>query len=186
MNSSDSILLLKLCIDPNHRMNVIEAMFQNMVSPEQRRLSELVAVKGGVKALKEDDKVLRELEKVVGKETGAPVTKLGRTRREPSKDTNLSVTSIRRDIFEDPNVAVEKNMAVFSRKFQAQKNQITDKLTLVVKRESDRVIQEVKGGPHERILDRVSGRSPRLLAIPILMAMIAALFRQFMRFGLKW
>ncbi|KAH9953093.1 hypothetical protein BC827DRAFT_1273837 [Russula dissimulans] len=138
----------------NEQMNVIEAMFQNMVSPEQRWLSELVAVKGGVKALKEDDKVLRELEKVVGKETGAPITKLGRTRREPSKDTNLSVTSLRRDIFEDPNVAVEKNLAVFSRKFQAQKNQITDKLTLVVKRESDRVIQEVKGGPHERILDR--------------------------------
>jgi len=60
---------------------------------------------------------------------------------------------------EDPNAAAEKNWALFSRKFEAQKNQIIDELTLVVQRESDRVIQELKGKAHEHIRDRV-GFSP--------------------------
>jgi len=144
----------------------MKALFRELASPEQKRLSELIAVKGGVKVLKDDDRVLLELEKAEDKTvSGEPKAEVGRTRREHPQDTNIRATAnnLRRDIFEDPNVAVEKNLIVFSRKFEAQKNQIIDELTLVVRRESDRVIQEVKGGPHERILDRVSGRSPCFL-----------------------
>ena len=72
----------------------------------------------------------------------------GKNCREPADD-------LKRDIFEDPNAAAEKNWTVFSRKFEAQKNQIIDELTLVVQRESDRVVRELKGSAHERIRDRV-------------------------------
>ena len=132
----------------------MRALFQQLVSPEQKQLSELVAARGGLKVLKDNDKTLLELEKAAEKVSSAPKAELGLTRREQPKSTSLD--DLRRDVLEDPTVAVEKNLAVFSRKFEAQKNQIVDELTLVVKRESDRVIQEVKGGPHERILDRVS------------------------------
>jgi hypothetical protein len=44
---------------------------------------------------------------------------------------------------------------VFSRKCEAQKNQIVDELTLVVQRESDRVVREQKGKAQERIRDTV-------------------------------
>ena len=77
------------------------------------------------------------------------------TRAKPS-DANPNADDLRKDIFEDPDAATEKNRIVFFRKFEVQKRQIIDELTLVVTRESDRVIQVVKGGPHERILDRVS------------------------------
>ncbi|KAI0043931.1 hypothetical protein FA95DRAFT_1627537, partial [Auriscalpium vulgare] len=50
--------------------------------------------------------------------------------------------------------AVAKNMAVFSRKFEIQKRQIVDEIALVVRRETDRIIQEVKTGAHDRILDK--------------------------------
>jgi hypothetical protein len=146
-------------------MDIMKDLFRQLVSPEQKQLSDLVAAKGGMRALKGDDKTLLELEKAAEKASSAPKAPsaakadVGRARREKSKDTSLSAEELRRDILEDPNVSVEKNLTVFSRKFEAQKNQIVDELTLVVKRESDRVIQEVKGGPHERILDRVSGLS---------------------------
>jgi len=141
-------------------MNVMKVLFQELVSPEQKRLSELVVAKGRGRVLKDDDKALLELEKVAGKASGLPKAEVGHARREKpnDSDTNLAADNLRRDIFEHPNVAVERNLIVFSRKFEAQKNQLLDELTLVIKRESDRVIQEVKGGPHERILDRVSCR----------------------------
>lgn len=135
----------------------MKALFQQLISPEQKQLSELVAARGGLKVLKDNDKTLLELERSAEKVSSAPKAEVGRTRREQPKGTTLSADDLRRDVLEDPTVAVEKNLTVFSRKFEAQKNQIVDELTLVVKRESDRVIQEVKGGPHERILDRVSG-----------------------------
>jgi hypothetical protein len=151
---------LYLCSDYtltlDNRMEVIKALFQQLVSPEQKQLSELVDAKGGLNALKDDDKMLLELEKTAEKSSSAPKAEVGRARREQPKEANLSADDLRRDVLEDPNVAAEKNLVVFTRKFEAQKNQIVDELTLVIKRETDRVIQEVKGGPHERILDRVS------------------------------
>lgn len=127
-------------------MNVLKAMFEQLVSPEQKRLSELVTAKGGAKAIQRDDKMLLYLEETASKSSSP--AKLG--------SGNLKVDDLRGDIFEHPSAAAEKNWTVFSRRFEAQKNQIIDELTLAVQRESDRVIQELKGGAHERILDRVS------------------------------
>jgi hypothetical protein len=130
-------------------------MFEQLVSPEQKQLAATVAANGGVKALRNNDKMLLELEKTASKATKCRRSighfQVGRNlvMRNPNAD------DLRADIFEDPDAAVEKNQAVYFRKFEAQKRQIIDELTLVVKRESDRVIQEIKGGPHERIRDRV-------------------------------
>ena len=145
-------------------------MFEQLVSPEQKQLSAAVAAKGGVKALRNNDKMLLELEIKASEVPSAPGTeghraplsRPGRSkpgRSEPGRskpsDTSQNADDLRTEIFEDPDTAVEKNQTVYFRKFEAQKRQIIDELTLVVKRESDRVIHEIKAGPHERILDRV-------------------------------
>jgi hypothetical protein len=148
----------------DNRMEVIKALFQQLVSPEQKQLSELVDAKGGLNALKDDDKILLELEKTAEKSSSAPKAEVSRARPEqPKKKATLSADDLRRDVLENPNVAAEKNLVVFTRKFEAQKKQIVDEVTDVIKRETDRAIQEMKGGPHERILDRVSG----LLSCPV-------------------
>ena len=133
----------------------MKALFEQFISPEQKRLSELVAAKGGIKACKDDNRILLELEKATGKGPSAPKAEGSRARREQHKDTNLSGDDLRRDVLEDPDIAAGRNLTVFSRKFDAQKNQIVDSLTLAFKRESDRVVRELKGGAHERIVDKV-------------------------------
>ncbi|KAI9464119.1 hypothetical protein BJY52DRAFT_887705 [Lactarius psammicola] len=140
----------------DEKMNVMIAMFQQLVGPEQKSLSELVAAKGGVKALRNNDKMLLSLEQTASKAPSAPSSEGHRmTRAKPSDaNPNPNADDLRKDIFEDPDAAVEENRIVFFRKFEVQKRQIIDELTLVVTRESDRVIQVVKGGPHERVLDR--------------------------------
>ena len=134
----------------------MKTQFEQLASPEQKMLSDLVNVKGGVNVLRNNDKVLLDLEKTANKVSSSPGAKGHRTRQANPGDAGLEVFSLREDILEDPNAAVEKNWVVFSRKFEAQKIQIIDELTLVAQREGDRIIRELKGIAHERIRDRVS------------------------------
>jgi hypothetical protein len=136
-------------------MNEMKALFQQLVSPEQKQLSDLVAKKGGVKALRGNERAFLDLEKYVSNRSGQAGLEGLRTRQEKLGDADPEVENLRNEIFEDPNAAADNNWRVFSRKFDAQRNQIIDKLTLVVQRESDRVIREVQGSAHERIRDRV-------------------------------
>ncbi|KAH9171881.1 hypothetical protein EDB89DRAFT_1851867 [Lactarius sanguifluus] len=138
----------------DEKMDVLKAMFEQLVSPEQKQLAATVAANGGVKALRNNDKMLLELERTASKAPGAPSAEGHRAPRAMASDANPNADDLRMDIFEDPDAAVEKNQVVYFRKFEAQKRQIIDELTFVVKRESDRVIQEMKGGPHDRIRDR--------------------------------
>jgi hypothetical protein len=142
-------------------------MFEQLVSPEQKQLGAAVAAKGGVRALRNNDKMLLELERKASEAPSASSADGHRAPRSKPGDANQNADDLRTDIFEDPDVAVEKNQTVYFRKFEAQKRQIIDELTLVVKRESDRVIQQIKGGPHERILDRVRAFYPLLKRVII-------------------
>ena len=134
----------------------MKAVFEQLASPEQKQLSDLVNAKGGVNVIRNNDKVLLDLEKAASKVSSSPTVEGHRMRQAPPGDGDLEVGILREDILEDPNAAAEKNRVMFSRKFEAQKNQIVDELTRVVQRESDRVVQELKGKAQERIRDRVS------------------------------
>ena len=135
-------------------------MFEQFVSPEQKQLAATVAANGGVKALRSNDEMLLELERPASKATCAPSAEKELAPRAKPGAANSNADILRKDIFEDPDAAVARNQTVYFRKFEVQKRQIIDELTLVVKRESDRVIQEIKGGPHERIRDRVRAFYP--------------------------
>ncbi|KAH9171873.1 hypothetical protein EDB89DRAFT_2070429 [Lactarius sanguifluus] len=136
------------------KMDVLKAMFEQLVSPEQKQLAATVAASGGVKALRNNDEMLLELEKIASRVPGALSAEGYRGPRAKASDVNSKADALRADVFEDPNAAVAKNQEVYFRKFEAQKHQIIDELRFVVERESDRVIQEMKGGPHNRIRDR--------------------------------
>jgi hypothetical protein len=137
------------------RVIAMKALFEQLVSPEQKQLLDLVNAKGGVEVLQNNDKILLDLEKAAGEGSSSPSLEEHRARQTKSTNTNWEVEDLRVDILEDPSDAAEKNWVMFSRKFEAQKNQIVDELSLVVQREGDRVIQELKGKAHERIRDGV-------------------------------
>ena len=152
-------------------MDTMRALFKQLVTPEQKLLSDLVKEKGGENILQYNDKVLLELEKTASKASDSPDVEGHRTRQAELGDADLEFDSLKEDVLEDPNSAAKKNLAVFSRKFEAQKNQIIDELTLVVERESDRVVRELKGKAHERIRDRVGFSSARcFIALKVLLA----------------
>ena len=128
-------------------------LFEQLVSPEQKLLSDLIKAKGGAKILQNSDKMLVDLEETARNVLSSPGVEGHHTFQPKPGDADLD--NLREDILEDPNTAAEKNWVVFSRKFEAQKNQIIYELSLVVQRESDRVVRELKGKAHERIRDQV-------------------------------
>lgn len=137
------------------RVNAVKALFEQFVSPKHKLLLDLVNANGGIEFLQNNDEILLDLEKTASEESSSPSVEGPRPRQTTSTNTNREVDDLRADILEDPKEAAEKNWVTFSRKFEAQKNQIIDELSLVVQREGDRVIQELKGKAHGRIRDRV-------------------------------
>ena len=119
-------------------------VFQQLVSPEQKQISALVDEMGGVSALRNNDKMLLYLDETVSKVSSTLGAEGRRARRENSTDAKPSADNIVNEIFEDPDAAAEKNQIVFFHKFEAQKNQIIQELSLVVEREGDRIIRETR------------------------------------------
>ncbi|KAJ6560234.1 hypothetical protein B0H19DRAFT_1146862 [Mycena capillaripes] len=128
----------------NNKMELMMRMFQQFTTPEQKDIMKVVESKGGLKACQENDKILKELNDM--ENVGNPSSAAGL-----GKSSNLA--DLKEDLHLDPDAAMEKNMAVFARKFEVQKRQIIDELSRVVQREGDRVISAVTAGPHDKILD---------------------------------
>ena len=124
-------------------------MLEQLVSPAQKQLAATIAAKGGEESLKNNDEMLLELERTASNAPSAPIDDL------------------KKAIFEDPDTAVEKNKAVYSRKFEAQLRQITDELVFAMERVGDRTIRALKSGPHERIRDGVRVFYPSLICVVI-------------------
>jgi hypothetical protein len=144
-------------------MNDMKTLFQELVSTEQKRLMRALEEKGGVDGLRNNDnlRALVEEETSLGKPSSQPKVK--------RSDVDLDADNLRNDIFEPPNAAIDSNWRQFTRKFEAQKNQIITELTHVVQHENDRVIREVHGNAHERIRDQVGFQLLACrLAVPII------------------
>ena len=132
-------------------MNDLKYIFPQLASTEENRLS--VLVRASEKNPQDDNDIewfVGQEKSVMGKANAK--TEGGLPHREKRKDLE---DNPRKDIFEDPNTAAEKNLAVFSRKFEEQKTQILNEVTRIVERVGDRVVREVNGRAHERIRDGV-------------------------------
>jgi hypothetical protein len=134
-----------------HRMNAMKALFQQFVSPEQKRLSKQVN-KIGVEpeALRNNIEELRKLDKSSGQST----VEGPRTHQAGLDGKDRDVDNFKVDIFEDPDAAVKKNLEVFLRKFEDQRREIMA-VKDAVHREGDRIAEIVQGKAHERISDQV-------------------------------
>ncbi|GBE88956.1 hypothetical protein SCP_1403640 [Sparassis crispa] len=134
-----------------HGKNMLLKFMRTYVPPEQRELVALVQKKGGTKAVMDNEEVLKELHSYGSRRP----TKAGDTQNQAGhargEDDFIELKS---DLQQDPDEAVEKNLQTFERKFEMQKRQLIEEVERVVKRESDRIIDSVTSGPHDKVVDR--------------------------------
>ncbi|KAH9838710.1 uncharacterized protein C8Q71DRAFT_752552 [Rhodofomes roseus] len=114
---------------------------QTYVSQEDQHLYKQVTLRGGAAAVLHDQCALEELTA-----EGA---------REPSgeHDGASDLRSLQADL-RDPAEAANENLPSFERKLEILQRQIVEDTEKIMVRESDRVIESVTSGPHDRILDK--------------------------------
>ena len=117
-------------------MDAMTAVFQQLISPAEKELSALVTTNGGVKALKNNAKLLLTLEESAGKASSTQSAEGDVTLQTKANAEKPNTDDLENDIFEDPDTAVEKNFTLFLLKFEAQMNQIIrerrEKRTLII------------------------------------------------------
>jgi len=127
-------------------------LFQEFITPEQKKLAAMVEERGGVAAL-ENEYAMRELTEA----EFAFVAPSGSDSRH-SAGRPFDVVELQHEIKGDPDEAIQKNAEFFSRKFDIQRRQIVEDIARAVNREGDRIISAVTAGPHDRIVDPVGVR----------------------------
>ena len=151
--------------------------FQSAISPEQKEVAARIRERGGVQAVLENDRALRDLVDLHRGSDGAADAGGGLSRREVAIDIDV----LRLEIREDVELSVERNQETFSRKFDMQRKQIVDELSRALHREGDRIIDAITAGPHDRLIDPVS--EPLFRALELMMT---ANRRTYMLSGKTW
>ncbi|GJJ12736.1 hypothetical protein Clacol_006981 [Clathrus columnatus] len=141
--------------DINQKMDMILVLFQRFVTPEQRKIAALVDKKGGPVACQQNMKVLRELAELEPKSIGpAHGGQFGSQTTRPNTVPKSDFDDLLEDLTTSIDDSLKENFTTFQRKFEIQQRQLKEELTLVVQRESDRVIGALTSGPHDKILDK--------------------------------
>ncbi|KAH9858589.1 hypothetical protein C2E23DRAFT_717063, partial [Lenzites betulinus] len=130
------------------KLYVVLQLFSSFATPEQRHLWELVRSRGGPSAVMTDDRALEELMRAVASANGR---ELGTEHARSQAD---NIESLKAELFDSPESAVRKNFELFERKFAMQQRELADEMRGVVVHESDRVIDTVLSGPHDKIKDK--------------------------------
>ena len=141
------------------KMDFLLHLFESLKTPEERDIAKQVKAKGGVDACLKSDKSLRELSKLDS--TGPDISNAsqGASSWQPQKIAKpFALKDLKDDLQTDPTFAMDKNMVIFTRKYETQMHQIVDEVEQIVKRESDRIIDEIKSGPYSKLRDPVSNR----------------------------
>jgi len=80
------------------------------------------------------------------------------TPQRSSAPATVRLDELKSEFSEDVDLVLNRNMVIFTRKLDVQRQSFLE-LTAVVKTQSDRVIEAVDAGPHDRIVDPVRLRS---------------------------
>ena len=135
---------------------LMEVVFERMRSPEEREVASLVAAQpGGVEAALKNDALLEQVlaaqKSKDGKGAGARRHGGGSGAEE---DKTKTISELRAEVGKDVEQVLADNK-YFEQKFEVVRMQV-DEVKVSIKRETDRVIDTLLSGPHERIIDRVS------------------------------
>lgn len=134
---------------------LMKLVFETLASPEEQELSHFIKTKGGADKFVEDDKLLQELihkrdsqlSRNSGSSASAGVPQQGKS--------STSFIEIKEQLKGSLDKSLAESKAFFDRKFEEQKNQLSE-VKRVVRHESDRIIDEILSGPADRIRDKVT------------------------------
>lgn len=155
-------------------VDLLQRALHELKPPEEALMEAKVVERGGSRFVERSDSALRELlefdyslesSRIKGifhlpSSSNLQLDTDTKLRPDMSERTMLNATVILNDVKdglqEELDTALQNNMIVFQRKFALQRSRLQEDLSAVIHEGSDRVIQELRAGPHEAIHDEVS------------------------------
>ncbi|RPD59328.1 hypothetical protein L226DRAFT_314748 [Lentinus tigrinus ALCF2SS1-7] len=134
----------------DEKLDRLAHFFEACVTPEERRLTELVKANGGVQAVISDKATLRKLYEDKGL---APLLVRTADRRTKGPAHLKELKGLQEDLKVDTETAIRRNFKQFERMYAIQKRELEEELRRSMHREGDRIIQSVTSGPHDKIVD---------------------------------
>ncbi|EED77713.1 predicted protein [Postia placenta Mad-698-R] len=129
------------------KTDMIIEFLKNYIPPEHKEVYEQIDRRGGREAVLKNDDALQSLVSA----------ELETNSSRPSNQATALARNMKHELESqliDPTFQIQKNNQSFDRKFEMQQRQILEGVGEIVHRESDRVIESVTSGPHDRILDK--------------------------------
>ncbi|KAK7040772.1 hypothetical protein VNI00_009678 [Paramarasmius palmivorus] len=126
----------------------MELVFRRMRSLEESELSTYVSSHGGINIIRKDENLLDET-----LARFAPADDKAKRVGGTQDNSGHTVAELRKEIKKGVDKILAEEEKFFDQKFEAWFKQV-EEVKITVKRESDRVIDAVRAGPHERIVDR--------------------------------
>ncbi|KAI0666577.1 hypothetical protein C8Q78DRAFT_1058203 [Trametes maxima] len=139
------------------KLSAVLEYFSSLVPLDQVQLREMVRNRGGVEAVARDDNTLALLMKFApsSRITGSSSTNSGlQADVGDYADRKALLGSLREELADSADVAMQRNLETFEGKFVMQQRRLMEEMKGVMHHESDRVIDSVMAGPHDRIKDR--------------------------------
>ncbi|GJE98690.1 hypothetical protein PsYK624_149250 [Phanerochaete sordida] len=152
-------------------VSLLQRALHELKPPEEALMEAKVVERGGSRFVERSDSALRELlefdyslesSRIKGifhspSSSNLQLDTDTKLRPDISERTMLNSTTILNDVKdglqEELDTALQNNMVIFQRKFALQRSRLQEDLSAVIHEGSDRVIQELRAGPHEAIHD---------------------------------
>jgi hypothetical protein len=127
--------------------DLMALVFEHMCSQQERDLAAFVNSKGGFTKITDDDALLGEALASIESKSGPAAT--------GSRQADVSLHILRQEINMGPEGLSREDVNAFEQKWYTVKDKLTE-MKQDIRRESDRVIEAVQSGSHDRIVDRVN------------------------------
>lgn len=124
-------------------------LFQEFVTPQQKKLAVMVEKMGRDTTLKDD----QAMEKLAREESALTARSSPGGQRD--EDCPFDLVELRHEIRGNPDEAIRRNAELFNGKFDVQRRQIAEDVARAINQEGDRIIFAMGMGPHTRIIDPV-------------------------------
>jgi hypothetical protein len=150
-------------------------MFAKILTPQERVMGHWFRANGGQQAVLKDDKLCAEMLKqealvIASTEikyeasataSSGPVGSADKGRpgaKEDPKITAKAVAALRKQYHDDVQAIIQENLESYSRRFDMGLEDLGQDLGKKIQHEGDRLIRYLRGGPHQRIKDKVRNR----------------------------
>ncbi|KAF7375677.1 hypothetical protein MSAN_00457000 [Mycena sanguinolenta] len=143
----------------NSNMKMMMEMFATMLTPQERELGRWIHDNGGEKVVLGDDKkcaAMLKYEASVAASSGIGHVDKGRPGAdEDVKKEEKAITALRKEYREDIGNAIQENLESYSKRFEMGMDDLRKDLGDKIQHEGDRVIKFLRGGPHQRIKNKM-------------------------------